>query len=225
MSLDTGVPPTMAQLFPLFSTNIVVDQIANHEKFKEVIVPKLTESFKSNPDDKAPWASHCHTCQKIADNEGLDVLQTELQLAVEAYFAYLGCEPFKYEIRAWYNIHTSDMYQETHHHMSGEEVLSGIYYVQFDKEKDEPVVFVNNNNTYAALLEYKGLHPKFLAWHTDNTPDFSAKIQEGSLILFPPSTSHYAPRAKIQHDGLRISMSFNVCFLDTIEKVDDNTNN
>lgn len=225
MSPDTGVPPTMAKLFPLFSTNIVVDQISNHEKFKKIIVPKLTESFKSNPDTKAPWAKHCHTCQKLADNEGLEILQTELQLAVESYFSYLGCKAFKYSIEAWYNIHTSDMYQETHHHMSGNQVLSGIYYIQFDKEKDEPVVFVNNNNTYAALLEYKGLTPKFLAWRTGHdTPDFTANIKEGSLILFPPNTSHYAPRAKTQHDGLRISMSFNVSFLDTIEKVDDTNN-
>ena len=221
MSPDTGVHPNMAQLFPLFSTNIVVDQITNHKKFKEIIVPKLTSS---NLGTKAPWAKHCHTSQKLADSEGLDVLQTELQLAVESYFSYLGCEPFKYEIRAWYNVHTSDMYQQTHHHMNGDELLSGIYYIQFDKEKDQPVVFINSNNTFATALKYKGLHPKFLEWDTDNTPDFSTQIQEGSLILFPPCTPHYVPKAKEPHDGLRISMSFNVCFLDTIEKVDDTNN-
>jgi len=221
VSPDTGVPPIMAQLFPLFSTNIVVDQISNHEKFKEIIVPKVTKKFKDNPNTYAPWTVHSHTCQKMASNDGLDVLQTELQLAVESYFSHLGCKPFKYEIRAWYNIHTCDMYQSTHHHMSGNEVLSGIYYIQFNKEKDEPVVFINSNNTYASLLQYKGLQPKFLEWDTDNTPDFSAQIQEGTLILFPPCTPHYVPRAKKHHDSLRISMSFNVSFLDSIEKVDD----
>ena len=224
MSPDTGVHPNMAQLFPLFSTNIVVDQITNHKKFKEIIVPKVTSHFKSNPNTYAPWTVHSYTCQKIANNEGLDVLQTELQLAVESYFSYIGCKPFKYEIKAWYNIHTCNMYQSTHQHMSGNEVLSGIYYIQFDKEKDEPVVFINNNNIYGNLLQYKGLHSKFLAGDTTNAPDFSAQIQEGSLILFPPCTPHYVPRAKKHHDSLRISMGFNVCFLSTIEEVDDTNN-
>lgn len=203
----------MAQLYPLFPTNVVVEQMTDHEEYKKLIVPKLLEEFKNNPEQKAPWATDCHTWQIPADGAGLDNLNNGLLMAIESYFNYLGCQPFKFEVKAWYNIHTSDMYQEVHDHVTDTEVLSGIYYVQFDKEKDQPVVFVNDKKEYVNLLKYKGIPPSLEG-------DTDLEIAEGSLLLFPPNTKHYVPKAKVKHDGLRISLSFNVHFVHVLEKND-----
>ena len=202
----------MAQLYPLFATNVVVEQMQSSDEYKNEILPTLLEEFKKNPNQKAPWATDCHTWQIPATGKGLDHLNSGLQIAVEDYFNYIGCRPFKYEIKAWFNIHTSDMYQEVHDHTVNEEVLSGIYYLQFDKEKDQPVVFINDNKEFINLLKYKGLTTMM------GNPDLN--IGEGSLILFPPNTKHYVPRAKEKHNGLRVSLSFNVHFLEMINKND-----
>ena len=102
----------MAQLYPMFATNVVVEQMQSNDEYKKEILPDLLKEFKKNPNQKAPWATDCNTWQTAASGKGLDHLNNGLQLAVEDYFNYIGCEPFKYEIRAWFNIHTSDMYQE-----------------------------------------------------------------------------------------------------------------
>ena len=200
----------MAQLYPMFATNVVVEQMQSNDEYKKEILPDLLKEFKKNPNQKAPWATDCNTWQTAASGKGLDHLNNGLQLAVEDYFNYIGCEPFKYEIRAWFNIHTSDMYQEAHDHVATKEILSGIYYLQFDKEKDQPVVFLKHNEEFYNLLKYTGITT------ASENPDLN--IKEGSLILFPPNTRHYVPRAKEKHDGLRITISFNVHFLEVIKK-------
>lgn len=200
----------MAQLFPLFATNIVVEQIKNHDKFKEKIVPKLTKAFKNNSTEKAPWAVHCHTCQKFGFKKELEIIYEELHLAVDGYFKFLGCKPFKYVISTWFNIHTSDMYQETHNHI-GSAVLCGIYYIQFDHEKDQPVIFTANESSsrFCELLMYKGIEANFMANSTDEQPNF-LKIREGNLLLFPPTTNHYVPKALVPNNNLRMTIAFNV---------------
>ena len=212
MSPDTGVPPTMAQLYPIHSTNVVVEQMQDHAEYKNLLVPELLEEFKNNPNQKAPWAIHCDTWQIPATGKGLEHLNNGLQIAIESYFNYMGCRPFKYEIKAWFNVHTCDMYQEVHDHISSSEVLSGIYYLQFDKEKDLPVFFMNQNKDYINLLKYKEI-PTALE-ETD------LNIEEGSLVLFPPTAQHYVPKAKVKHDGLRISLSFNVHLVHVLDKND-----
>lgn len=204
----------MAQLFPLFATNIVVEQIKNHDKFKKIIVPKLTESFKLNSTEKAPWADHCHTCQKMGFQEDLEIIYDNLHLAIDGYFKFLGCDHFKYMINAWYNIHTSDMYQENHNHMGSGAMLCGIYYIQFDPEKDQPVVFRDNGSSsrFCDLLRYKGMKANFIAESTAEQFNF-LNIKEGDLILFPPTTNHYVPRALVPNNNLRITLSFNVDFV------------
>ena len=203
----------MAQLFPLFATNIVVEQIKNHDKFKKKIVPKLTKSFNLKPTEKAPWAVHCHTCQKVGFKKELEIIYDELHLAIDGYIKFLGCSSFKYVIDTWFNIHTSDMYQESHNHIDNSGVLCGIYYIQFDPEKDQPVVFTANDSSsrFYDLLLYKGIKSNFMATSTDEQPNV-LNIREGDLILFPPTTNHYVPRALAPNNNLRMTLSFNVIF-------------
>ena len=63
MSLDTGVTLTMSDLITLFPTPVYRFSMAGHRKFKQTIVPKLLDTFKKEPDRKAPWAKLCNTWQ------------------------------------------------------------------------------------------------------------------------------------------------------------------
>ena len=74
MSPDTGVPPKMAQLYPMFATNVVVEQMQSNDEYKKEILPDLLKEFKKNPNQKAPWATDCNTWQTAASCKCLDHL-------------------------------------------------------------------------------------------------------------------------------------------------------
>ena len=143
----------MPELFTLFPTPVYKVGISNHQEFKEKCVPKLTELFKQEPDNKAKWASMCHTWQvgfnDITPNH-FECIQKEIDVAIEQYFSFLRLPPFQYEKTGWFNAHDSEMYQEVHNHIPA--ILSGIYYIQFDKTKDSQVVFRNPSETFLALM-------------------------------------------------------------------------
>ena len=198
----------MSELFTLFPTVIYKDSLSEHEELKKKYVPKLIESFKQHPDQKAPWAQYCHTWQDFLDDPNkIYPLENAIAPHVHEWCNRYNLSPFNYQIRYWFNVHTSDMYQETHDHAVGPLVVCGIYYLQLS-EKDNPVIFVPHHKQYQVHLSTLGIafNHKELAGNSKNI----LEIKEGDLILFTPDTKHMAPRAKEKHEGYRISVAFNV---------------
>ena len=211
MSLDTGATLTMPDLFTLFPTPVYKVGLSKHEEFKKRYVPKLTELFKKEPNKKALWAQMCHTWQLDLDNEmtyDFVYIQKDIDVAIEQYCSFLKLPPFKFETTGWFNVHDSSMYQEVHNHIPA--ILSGIYYIQFDKTKDSSVIFRNPCETFLALTSGAKvpIDNPMLGPHTGHHDNLI--IEEGDLLLFPGSLDHFVPKAKQPHDQLRISLSFNV---------------
>tara|TARA_R100000388_G_C7189578_1_gene132826 strand:+ start:103 stop:750 length:648 start_codon:yes stop_codon:yes gene_type:complete len=210
----------MPELFTLFPTPVYKVGLSNHQEFKKKCVPKLTELFKQEPDKKAKWATMCHTWQAgfndITPNY-FECIQKEIDVAIEQYFGFLRLPPFQYEKTGWFNVHDSEMYQEVHNHIPA--ILSGIYYIQFDKTKDSQVVFRNPSETFLALMAGSKvpINNPMLLQHT--LFDDSFIIEEGDLILFPASLNHLVPKAKQTHDQLRITLSFNVTPITSVNAV------
>ena len=210
MSLDTGVTLTMSDLFTLFPTPVYRVALSRHAEFKKRMVPKILENFKKEPNKKAPWANLCHTWQLTLneiDTKDLVYIQRDLDIAIDQYFSFLNIPPVKYEIAGWINVHDSTMYQEVHNHVPA--MISGIYYVQFDKDKDNQVLFRNPNTCFDTMMTAldSPLGNPMLGLHSGCLDNFI--IEEGDLILFPSTLEHLVPKSQ-QHDQLRITLSFNV---------------
>ena len=198
----------MSDLFTLFPTIIYKDSLSEHEELKKKYVPELIESFKQHPDQRAPWAVYCNTWQDFVDDSNkIDPLENAVAPHIHKWFKRYNFSSFDYKIRYWFNVHTSDMYQETHDHAVGPLVVCGIYYLQLS-EKDSPVVFVPHHKQYQVNLSTLGIASN----HKELTGDSKSilEIKEGDLILFTPDTKHMAPKAKEKHEGYRISLAFNV---------------
>ena len=89
--------------------------------------------------------------------------------------------------------------------MTPDAILCGVYYVQLS-EKDRPITFMNLDDRYMENTRSRKLEPN----HPMMEDCFEPELKEGDLILFRPDIFHLAPQAKEKHDGLRISLSFNV---------------
>ena len=198
----------MPELFTLFPTTIYRTSIFKHAEFKKRLVPKLLEQYKLKPNEKAKWASLCDTCQFDIEPEDLKYIREQFDTAVQNYFNLINLPPYSYEIQGWFNVHDSLKYQEVHNHIPA--ILSGIYYLQFDRNKDSQVIFKNPNHQFCDLTQALGVplqNPVF----SESTHMFDEfRLEEGDLILFPGTLVHLVPKAKVQHDQLRISFSFNV---------------
>ena len=211
MSLDTGATLTMPDLFTLFPTPVYKVGLSKHAEFKKRYVPKLIELYKKEPNKKAPWANMCHTWQSNFTEIGTEdfvYIQKDLDVAIHQYCVFLQLPPFKFETTGWFNVHDSNMYQEAHNHIPS--IMSGIYYIQFDKTKDSQVIFRNPCETFLALTSGAGvpITNPMLGPHTGHHNNLI--VEEGDLLLFPGSLDHLVPKAKQPHDQLRITLSFNV---------------
>ena len=80
----------MPELFTLFPTPVYRFSVAGHRKFKQTIVPKLLDTFKKEPNRKAPWAKLCNTWQihlEEINPKDFEIISADIQLAIETYLA------------------------------------------------------------------------------------------------------------------------------------------
>ena len=202
---------TTPRLEFLFPTPIVITKIERHEEHKARVLPVLEQKFKDSPNQSAPWASMEHTWTSFEKDQGLNIWDEQFDKTIHDYLNYLQGSPieFDYVVDSWLNIHDSNMYMEQHEH--GGAIVSGIYYLQFDKNKDFPATFMNPSHK---CLEDWGLKSTNFfstndALNISTCPNY-LNLDEGDLILFPSYLTHLVKRSRRQHDKLRVSYAFNV---------------
>tara|TARA_R100000353_G_scaffold51455_1_gene40810 strand:- start:44 stop:637 length:594 start_codon:yes stop_codon:yes gene_type:complete len=193
------------QLFTLFPQLITKIKVENHDQIKKLLVPFLVEQYNKNPNQKLEWARWADTWNMYAtldEDIGFDK-------HIKAWMEYFNYPKINYEIKAWINVHEWYHFQELHTHLCDKAFLSGIYYIQFS-DKDNPAEFVRENdypfNYLFDLLGSVPRHPFFQKYSSDT----GLTIEEGDLLLFTPECRHFVPRAKEKHDGLRMTLAFNV---------------
>ena len=200
----------MAQMHPLFPQPIYQSRLEGHSSYKENLIPKITKQYQDNINFKQTWGKESNSWSMRADEKAF-ILIDEVKQKISEWFDYFNYGLINYLIEPWFNVHTSEMYQETHNHIGhvhGFIFLCGIYYLQLDSAKDNSVVFVNNADNYLHRLNTHGLPVKH-GYYEQNTLNL-LDIKEGDILLFNPDQPHFVPAAKCKHDGLRISLSFNV---------------
>ena len=203
----------MTEFIHLFPSPVYKTFIAGHRKFKKIIVPKLLDTFDKEPDKKAPWAYLCHTWQTDRiDSKDFEIISGDIESAIEKYLLFLQVPNVSYKYTGWFNVHDSKMYQELHNHVGGSNILSGIYYIQFDKTQHLPVSFSNPNNNFLNLLSSHNLNMYNPVMGPYRNVDVD--VDEGDVLLFPSTLDHLVTRSEKSSDK-RITFSFNVSINDT----------
>ena len=202
---------TTPRLEFLFPTPVVITKIEKHEEHKARVLPVLEQKFKDSPNQTAPWATMEHTWTSFEKDQGLNIWDEQFDKTIHDYLNYLQGSPieFDYVVDSWLIIHDSNMYMEQHEH--GGAIVSGIYYLQFDKNKDFPATFMNPS--HKGLEDWGLKSTNFFttndALNISTFPNY-LNLDEGDLILFPSYLTHLVKRSRRQHDKLRVSYAFNV---------------
>ena len=97
--------------------------------------------------------------------------------------------------QSWTNYTNTGQHHHKHEHQNS--FLSGVFYVQADKEKDK-IYFYNSYKTFAFPT---------LEWNCWNSESWWYGVDTGNLILFPSNLTHMVQI--VESDKTRISLAFN----------------
>tara|TARA_R100000315_G_C5225946_1_gene137010 strand:- start:273 stop:848 length:576 start_codon:yes stop_codon:yes gene_type:complete len=188
-------------MFNLFSSPVLKEKILLHQEFKNTVLADVETKFYQLK-QKKHWAEYCDSWQDNFDIEN-SIICKEVESYISRYFCILGCSPFKAKFECWINVHNNRMYQECHDHVPS--IISGIYYINFDKSVDKGAVFLHPNSTFADMCAGQGISLGPLS-----ESKYCFPVEEGDLIIFPSTLKHYVPPSLNRKDGLRVSLSFNI---------------
>lgn len=91
----------------------------------------------------------------------------------------------------WYQIYKKNDFHSIHHHTVSPNLYSGIIFVKYKEEVHKSTSFVNP-----------------LYWSTGQPKNYSPKVEEGNMIIFPSDLLHEAP---INTSNIeRVVVSFNL---------------
>ena len=202
---------TTPRLELLFPTPVVIADIERHKEYKEKALPLLEKKFKDSPNQIAPYALMEHTWTTYEKDDGLNIWDEQFEKLVYDYINYMNGSPIDWKIHvdSWFNVHDSNMYMEQHHH--GGSIISGIYYLQLDKDKDFPATFLNPSEQQIERWQSKDcdFSPAMEGLFASTFPNY-LNLKEGQLILFPSYLLHFVKRSRHQHNKLRVSYAFNI---------------
>ena len=133
-------------------------------------------------------------------------IKKELDLKVQDYFNKVistANNITPYITQSWLNYTETNQYHHKHAHPNS--LLSGVFYINCDKEYDK-ITFFNDN--------YKTIKLEIKDWNIWNSESWWFPVKTGDVILFPSSLTHMVETKK--GDNTRISLAFNVFIKGTI---------
>lgn len=115
-------------------------------------------------------------------------------------FDVLQCEKkiMPYITQSWLNYTEQDQFHHAHEHPNS--YLSGVYYIEANKEIDS-ITFLKPNS-YATIL------PSFIEYNTFNLFSSQFPVETQDILLFPSFLAHKVITKK--ENNKRISLAFNV---------------
>lgn len=101
--------------------------------------------------------------------------------------------------QSWVNYSEKGQYHHKHAHPNS--FISGVLYLNADKEKDK-IYF------YREKYEQLSIEPR--EWNLSNSRSWWFEVKTGKLVIFPSSLTHMVPT--VESEKTRISLSFNTFF-------------
>ena len=135
----------------------------------------------------------------ILKDKQLTKLRDFIETKVSEYFVEVYRPKHKVNLKitqSWTNYTDKGQYHHKHEHPNS--FVSGVFYVQADKEKDKIYFFKS---------EYRQIKFPPSKWNIWNSDSWWFDVGVGNLILFPSSLTHMVET--VQNEKTRISLSFN----------------
>ena len=174
-----------------------------------VYITKLKREFTSEENkftNKIKLRCHKNTGNRtsidrnIINNKQYSSLRKELNKIVKDYFNKIICPSNNikpYITQSWLNYTDTNQYHHIHNHPNS--LISGILYINADKDNDKVVFKSDKYNMISLETE------KFNAF---NSSSWWFPVETGQVFLFPSSLSHSVETKKGKNT--RISLAFNV---------------
>ena len=146
----------------------------------------------------------------VLENKTLKNLKEDLQKRVIDYFDKVVCTSnsiIPYITQSWINYTETNQFHHRHFHSNS--YVSGVFYINAQKEVDS-IAF------YKPGEIQKAIHLMVTQYNQFNSANWGCSIQTGDVVLFPSSLHHGVQKKK--GNNIRISLSFNVFFKGTIGK-------
>jgi uncharacterized protein (TIGR02466 family) len=115
-------------------------------------------------------------------------------------FDVLQCERkiTPYITQSWLNYTEQDQFHHEHSHANS--YLSGVYYIEANKEID--------NITFLKPNAYATISPSFIEYNTFNLSGWQLPVETQDIVLFPSFLAHKVITKK--ENNKRISLAFNI---------------
>ena len=147
----------------------------------------------------------------IINNKQYSSLRKELNKIVKDYFNKIICSSNNikpYITQSWLNYTDTNQYHHIHKHPNS--LVSGILYINADKDNDK-VKFYNDKYSMIDIETEK--------FNAFNSRSWWFPVETGQVFLFPSSLSHSVETKKGKNT--RISLAFNVFIEGTIGSKED----
>jgi uncharacterized protein (TIGR02466 family) len=135
----------------------------------------------------------------ILRKEELGGLRSFIQKSINTYFEEIiapSKEAKLYITQSWVNYSEPGQWHHSHEHPNS--ILSGVFYVQSDNEKDR-IYFENNS--------YQQIQFPTEKYNLYNSKTWWLEAKQGRLVIFPSSLRHSV--SAVTADKTRVSLSFN----------------
>ena len=195
------------ELIGLFPIPLLKIEFKNHYKYNFSEVEKRDEK----PDD---WISSVHTSfpgisndDPIVSSSVRDSLESDLKNCIGEVFKEIGLPTTIKFTNMWYNIYHENQGQEPHRHLPMVGGImpfwSGIYY----NKNASPTKFIRDDKLFITQL-FEGYENSEMAFPLST--DFSPKVKDGDILLFPPHLEHLVESKPHHKDKMRMTFSFNI---------------
>jgi len=181
------------QLFPQPVYFATLERELTKKELKTIneVIPKKTHKNFGNITSNDTY---------VLENKSLQNLKKYLNKTVIDYFNEVVCTDnliVPYITQSWINYTTTNQFHHRHSHKNS--YISGVFYINADKEVDH-ISFYKLNKPAIDLHRIK--------YNIFNSNSWQYPVKTGDIILFPSSLEHAVERKK--GTNTRISLSFNV---------------
>lgn len=177
--------------------NLFPTPVGRYELGRDLTAKEL--SFLKNQETRSNMGNTTSKDNTILKNKELTKLRDFLETSISEYFKTVYNPKHQVNLKitqSWTNYTENGQYHHKHAHPNS--FVSGVFYVQANKEKDK---------IYFYRDAYQQIKFPPSEWNVWNSESWWFEVGTGNLILFPSSLTHMVET--VQHDQTRISLSFN----------------
>jgi uncharacterized protein (TIGR02466 family) len=177
--------------------NLFPTPVGRYELGRDLTAKEL--SFLKNQETRFNAGNTTSKDNTILKNKELTKLRDFLETSISEYFKTVYNPKHHVNLKitqSWTNYTENGQYHHKHAHPNS--FVSGVFYVQANKEKDK---------IYFYRDAYQQIKFPPSEWNLWNSESWWFEVGTGDLILFPSSLTHMVET--VQHDQTRISLSFN----------------